>query len=406
MRAAFAACMRVTLFAPLVMVPAVQAADSGASVRPEVGRPLQAARDLMKAQRYKDAQAKVAEADAVPGKTAYESYVIQRMRGSIAAAEGDTATAAQAFEAVINSSNSSAQERLQLSEALAGLYYRSRDYSHAISWAQRYLKDGGTDAAMRTVLVQAYYLAGDCAGVAREASADDHAGHPPTEDELQMLANCYAKASDKAGYASAMERLVAYYPKKDYWIDVLSRLRLKPGFSERLDIDLFRLKLAVGILTATGDYMEMAQLALQDGATGEAKKIIDQGFASGALGSGSDAERQKRLQNLALRQLADDQKNATQVETDARAAPDGSALVRVGYALVTSGQAAHGLDLMNQGIAKDALKYPEVAKLHLGLAYLQAGQKAKAREVLKTVRGTDGTQDLARLWLVAIGSAN
>ena len=41
--------------------------------------------------------------------------------------------------------------------------------------------------------------------------------------------------------------------------------------------------------------MEMAQLALQERQAAEAKKIVDQGFKSGALGKGSEAERQKRL---------------------------------------------------------------------------------------------------------------
>ena len=41
------------------------------SLRPEVGKPLQAAQELMKAQKYKEALAKIREADAVSGKTAY-----------------------------------------------------------------------------------------------------------------------------------------------------------------------------------------------------------------------------------------------------------------------------------------------------------------------------------------------
>ena len=53
---------------------------------------------------------------------------------------------------------------------------------------------------------------------------------------------------------------------------------------------------------------------------------------------------------------------------------------------------------MQQGIAKGGLKRPEDAKLHLGIAQLVAGDKAKAQATFKTVQGTDGTADLARLW--------
>jgi hypothetical protein len=36
--------------------------------------------------------------------------------------------------------------------------------------------------------------------------------------------------------------------------------------------------------------------------------------------------------------------------------------------------------------------------LHLGIAYLRAGNKAKANEAFRGVKGTDGAADLARLW--------
>ena len=53
-------------------------------VRPEVGKPLQAAQDMMKANKFKEALAKVREADAVGGKTPYETYMVESMRGSAA----------------------------------------------------------------------------------------------------------------------------------------------------------------------------------------------------------------------------------------------------------------------------------------------------------------------------------
>jgi len=89
--------------------------------------------------------------------------------------------------------------------------------------------------------------------------------------------------------------------------------------------------------------------------------------------------------------LADDEKTAL-------AAKDGNDLVTIGMNQVYEGQKAAGLQLMQQGIAKGGLKRPEDAKLHLGIAQLVAGENAKAQATLKTVSGTDGTADLARLW--------
>lgn len=373
-------------------------------VRPEVGKPLQAAQDLLKTKRYQEAMAKVREADAVGNKTPFESYTVERMRGFVAATMGDTATAIKSYEAVVTSGRLPAAEQLKMVEAVATMYYQAKDYSKATSWASRYLKDGGTDPQVRTVLIQSYYLNNDCQNVAKqlqsEFQADESAGRPPSEERLQMLLSCYSKQNDNAGRQVTLEKLVTYYPKKDYWTDLISRVQRKPGFADRLSLDLYRLKLATGNLVAASDYMEMTQLALGDDFAGEAKKIIDQGFASGVLGTGSDADRQKRLRDLAAKRAADGPKNLAQAEAEAAAAKDGTALVNLGFNYVGYGQFDKGIALMEQGIRKGGLKRPEDDKLHLGIAYLLAGQKAKAVQMFKTVQGMDGTADLARLWAV------
>ena len=76
------------------------------------------------------------------------------------------------------------------------------------------------------------------------------------------------------------------------------------------------------------------------------------------------------------------------------------ALVNTGDVLVTMGRTDKGIALMEQGVQKGGLARPEDAKLHLAIAYLAAGQKAKAVATFKDVQGSDGTADLARLWLI------
>ena len=387
----------------------IHAAPAGAedTLRPEVGKPLQAAQELMKAQKYKEALAKVKEADAISGKTPYESFIIERMRGAAAAGAGETDTAVKALEATITSGRLPAAEQLKLMEAVAATAYRAKDYAKAQSWAQRYIREGGSSPQMRTLLAQTQYLAADYAGAAKELSAEiaasEAAGNAPAEDRLQLLANCYLKLNDKAGYVAMLEKLVTYHPKKEYWADLLSRIQRKPGFSPRLSLDVYRLMLATGNLKDKSDFMEMAQLALQAGLPAEAKRVVDEGYAKGALGAGEEADRHKRLRDMANKQAADDQKGLADAEKQANASKDGNALVALGYAYVGGHQFDKGITLLEQGIAKGNLKRPDDAKLHLGLAYLQSGNKAKAQHMLHSVQGTDGTADIARLWLLQGG---
>ena len=54
-------------------------------------------------------------------------------------------------------------------------------------------------------------------------------------------------------------------------------------------------------------------------------------------------------------------------------------------------------------MAKGGLVSVDDARLHLGLAQMDAGLKADAIRTLGTVGGTDGAADMAHLWILQIG---
>ena len=379
-------------------------APKGDSARPEVGKPIQAAREMIQAKRYKEALAKVHEADAVPNLNPYEKFVIELTRGSAAQGAGENDIAVSSFESVVASGKLPPADQLKVMGAIADLYYEGKNYAKTIQWASRYEKEGGSDPAIQQVLIQAYYLNSEFGNAARllkeQIESEEKADKVPTEEKLQFLASCYLKMNDNSGYVQALEKLVAYHPKKSYWADLISRMQRKPGFSDRLELDVLRLQLATGNLSKPADFMEMAQLALQAGFPVEAKKIIDQGYTAGVLGKGGDVERQNRLRDLANKQAAQDAAAIAQGEAEVSTAKDGEALVAIGYNYVLNGKTDRGLALMEQGIKQGPLKHPEDAKLHLALAFAHAGQKARAVQLLQSVRGNDGTADLARLWLL------
>ncbi|OIQ89670.1 hypothetical protein GALL_284330 [mine drainage metagenome] len=378
-----------------------------ATVRPEVGKPLQAAVDLLKGRKAKAALAKIAEADAVKNKTPFEAYMVGRLRAQAEAAAGDAAAAARDFEATAASPAAPVTERMQFLAVAAGQYYSARQYAKAAELAARYFKAGGKDPALRTIYVQALYLGNDFALAGREILADvegeQQAGKTPSEIELQMLATCYQKSNDKAGYARAMEMLVAFHPKHDYWLNVVYSVTTAPGFSDRLSLDADRLKLATGTMRGAEDYMEAAQLALQAGFPAEAKKFVDAGYAAGLLGTGPDAARHQRLRALTLKNLAEDRQTLGQDDARVTADKDGTPLVNTGLNYVLHGRFDKGLAMMAQGIKKGGFRHPDDARLHLGYAYQLAGQKQQALREFKTVRGTDGAAALARLWVIRLG---
>ncbi len=398
------ALFRATILAAVLAAPegAAWAQAKGEGVRPEVGRPLQAAQALVKQRKGREAMAEIAKAEAVPNRTAYENQVIAQMKAAAASSSGDHDATIRSNEALLSSGRVSGREAVPLVQGIAVAYYNKREYGEAAKWTQRYFKEGGNDAAMRTMLLQSYYLGNDCNSVNKMLGsvAAEESTRRPSEEELQILANCYLKLKDTGGYVSAIEKLVVHYPKKEYWTDLLARVQKKPGFSDRLALHVFRLRLETGNLTKTDDYLEMAQLALQAGVPAEAKKIVDKGYDVKALGTGTQAERHQRLRDLVTKSLDEANKNRVKEEQEAMAAKDGNDLVKLGMNYVFEGKADKGLSLMEQGIKKGGLKRPEDAKLALGFAQVHAGQRARGVQTLRTVQGNDGTADIARLWVL------
>jgi tetratricopeptide (TPR) repeat protein len=206
------------------------------TVRPEIGRPVQAAQDFISARKFAEALVAIREAEGIGDRTPYENYVIDRLRAVAAAGAGDTSTAAKSFEAVMESGRLPPAEQTKVAEALATIYFRAGDYPKTITWATRYFKDGGADPQVRMLQARSLYLANDYASAATQLrailDATEKTGAAPALNELQLLASCYAKFDDSAGYAFALEKLLAYYPKKEYWADAIRRVETRPGFAD------------------------------------------------------------------------------------------------------------------------------------------------------------------------------
>ncbi|TRZ99604.1 MAG: hypothetical protein D4R84_01640, partial [Rhodocyclaceae bacterium] len=225
------------------MVPEVLA-QGAEGVRPELGKSLLAIQDLLKAGQHKEALARIADADALAGKTPYELFALDRLRGVAAAGAGEIDVAVRSFEAVLASGRLPAAEQATILEALVGTYYRAKNYPQTVATAQRYFQQGGSNPKIRSALIQARYASGDFATAARELSADldadERAGRKPEEVRLQLLASCYLQLKDQTGYVNALERMVTHSPQPEQWLELLVRLQRQPGFSERLILDVLR----------------------------------------------------------------------------------------------------------------------------------------------------------------------
>lgn len=371
------------------------------TVSAAVGKPLQDAQKALSEKNYAAAQTALAAASAAGKLTPYESYIVNRLKAAAAVGQGNYKEAAAAYEAVLASSALPPEEKMTTLDGYVKLVYASKDYAKTADAVQKYRAAGGTNAEVLGLLPQSLYLAGKYkeAGVelTKVINDQERAGKQPSAVQLQLLASTALKQNDMVAYAGALERIVATTPKKEYWLDLIIRTAQKPGFSDRLTLDTYRLRRATGTLERANDFSEAAQLALQAGFPGEAKSFVDEGYKKNLLGAGADAARHQRLKDLVTKKITEDKATLAEGEKAAAAQATGDALVATGFNLVAYGD-AKGLTLIEQGIKKGGLKYPEHAKLHLGYAQLLAGKKDAAVRTFATIKGNDGARDLGRLW--------
>jgi tetratricopeptide (TPR) repeat protein len=372
-------------------------------LRPAVGKPLAAAKAELARHNYAKAQADVNEADAVGGKSSYEDFIITEMRGAIAQQAGDTKTAANAYEKLIASGKLSSAQQAQMTLAIASMAYSAHDYDRAITWLDRYTKLAGANPQTTRLKIQAYYEKKDYANAAKlqQAQIDQtvKAGGKPAEEQLQLLSACQRAMNDTAGFTHTLELLVTYYPKPDYWQNLVHGIQTDPSFPAHLSFELQRLQLALGLLGDEAAYMDATESAVQDGALGEGKSIMAAGTAAGVMGK-ADAAREQRLAALIDKRIAAKTASLPKDEAAAANEKDGSDLVDDGITEASLGNSDKGIALIQQGIAKGGLRFPDQAKLDLGYAQMKAGKKADAVATFKSV--TPGTPEsrLSRLWVL------
>lgn len=386
--------------------PVTNSAAPAEVLRPEIRTVLIAAKELYDAKKIPDAIAKIAEADSIANKTSYEIFAIEKTRGDYYFAAGDNAKAAKAFEAVVDANYLKQVDQLSMMEAIGQLYFQMSSYPLTITWMERYAKAGGTNPKAFDVLNKAHYLNKDYAqaykGINNQVQTEIAAGHVPDEQNLKLLFSCMSVMKNNDGMLKALELLNSYYPSTQNWLYLVSQISTKPGFSDKLYLDIYRLKAELSLMKTAADYLDMSELATRAGLPAEAKKALDQGFAAGILGKGTDATKHENLLKAANKNAMEDLKLMQQDEANANKSKEGSALVNLGMAFATAGQFDKGASLIEQGISKGGVSRLEEAKLHLGLVYYWAGKKDAAIKQLSTVDGVDGTADLARYWIMQI----
>ncbi|WP_342120350.1 tetratricopeptide repeat protein [Pseudoduganella sp. OTU4001] len=355
---------------------------------------------LLEAKKYAEVNALLAEADAMANKTPFEQYIINRMRLAVAFGTNDKPKLMEMLTYVVNSGRLEKDEQAKFTQALAGYYQEDKNWPKVIEYLTKYGQLTNDPKVPRQIM-QIRFESGDHKGVQADLMKKLEDGiknnQPLTREELHMLADASNRLKDKNTYLTALEALVRWHPRDQYWSDMLYRTRGKENYSNRFSADIVRLQKVATTKMDENDYLELAEIDQLEGQFIEGKAVLDAGIANGAV---KMTDKVKKLKAQLDKQAADDTKGIVASEAAARKAKNGTGLVNLGYAFVTMGQYDKGIALIQDGIAKGGLKNAEDAKLRLGYSYAMAGKKEEAIKTLESVQGADGRADLARYWIL------
>ena len=397
-----AAVAAVGLLAPLVLLAADN--PSKPTNSPKLAKPLKEAHDDLNAKKYPEAIAKLKEADGIAGKSAYDQHLINDMLAFAYIRTNDYADAAKALEAEIEDGFTPASEQQQKIRALAALHYQLKNYDKAIEFGQRALKGGFGEEETKKIVGQAYYLKGDWKNTLKfEEGLVDAAiksGANPSSESLQLVLSACVKMEDTACQTKALEKLVTYYPKPEYWSNLLFSLMKETASSDANTLQTFRLMSEVDVLKSADDFVEMAQLAMDAGSPGEAQRALQRGFDKNVFTDQRTKDKAQRLLDKAKQKSAADQPTLDKASKEADAAPGGAKNAGMGLAYLGYGQYDKAVDQYTKAITKGNLHNATETQLMLGIAELKAGHKDDAVKAFKAVKGDPILERLASLWVL------
>jgi hypothetical protein len=383
------AALGAALFAAALSL-AAQAKDTGPKITMAVAKPLGEAQKLMQLTPpdLKTALDKVREAQAVPGRTPLDDYMINQFAANIAVGLKDYPTATTDYEAMADSPllDQDENKSATLSNAVF-LSSAANHYQKAIHYGELMAALGPLPPKIQGTLAVDYYNLHDyphARDMAQKSiDAAKAAGQQADPNALQVLVNSQVKSNNDVGAAATLEQLAAQSGSPDTWGRLINYTM---DHSKPRDIDalnLMRLGVATGASLSALDYSLMGSIALHKGYPGDAVTAARHG--GNAPGASAKA--------------AVDQRDLAREEAGSKA-KGGEFNVQLAEDYYGYGRYAEAESAARRAIAKGGMKTPGEANMVLGMAQVGQGHYGDAVAAFQQVSGGAGATKAAHLWLI------
>jgi tetratricopeptide (TPR) repeat protein len=374
-----------------------QAKAGQPKVSREAAKALKDLQDTVNANNAADVPAKVAAANAV-AKTPDDKYMVGVLQYKFATAAKDDTARAAAVEEMIASGFKGAPVG-ELYTDLGATYSRLNQAQRAVDAYQHALQLNPSSIDATAGLAEAKASAGqaaDAIALLQKGIALQSAGGAKAPETWYTRALQIAWKAKLPQAIDISREWIAAYPTSKAWTNALAVYQNLAPLDESQTLDLMRLKRAAGVLTPA-DYFNYGDIAVRKGFAGEAKSVLEQGFAANLIKNSDPSFSQ--LYSVATAKTKGDLESLP-------AAPSATGTAKVtlnaGDAYYGYGKYDKAAEFYRAALSKAGAD-TSLINLHLGMALARQGDKAGAAAAFKAVRGANAA--LAQYWLLYASQA-
>lgn len=410
-RAAFGFALAMGVAVPLAVSPAMAAKEKKEKPAPakawQLSKEFRAAyipADAAVKANAPDAIAKIEAAEAVV-KNGDEKYIAGTLRLTLGQATKNAKLQLDGIIAMIASGSAAPVDAPKLNMAAGQLAYQAGNYTDAKKYLAEAIRLGNPGVDANLLLAEANFKLGTTleglTALDGAVKAEQAAGRKAPAEWYGRAAAMAYKAKMTGETAKWTREQVRAYPTPENWRSALVIYRDSANLDNQTLIDLFRLMHDTKALAGERDFFEYASLAITGALPGEAKTVIEEGFASGAVSKSSRAVAERLTDANA--KIPSDKASVVSDEKRAASAPDGRLAANTGSAYLAYGDYAKAIDLFRLAQKKGGID-ADVVNTRLGIALARAGQKDAARAAFQAVTGP-ARKEVAQFWLLWLDQA-
>ena len=279
----------------------------------------------------------------------------------------------------------------------ARIKYQAKDYASSAALLQQLLAANPGNSEALLLLAESHEAQGQglmaVATIQKAMAARTASGQPIPQDWMRRAVSLAYKYKLPVVTTLATDWIRAY-PDPTNIRDAVRIYAETSGLADSDQIDLFRLQRAANALKGESEYYRYANIALSKGLPGEAKAVLDEGFASRAI----DRSRPvfKEVYTVSSGKVAADKASLASSQSAALAGSAAKPAVATGDAYLGYGDYAKAAALYRASLGKTGAD-PSLSNLRLGIALALSGDKAGASAAFNAVTGA--RQQTASLWL-------